>query len=831
MEKGDKSQKNPRNAASLAEKGEKLSRKSFSVVYWKSMLEKKRQEKIRTVAELEKTVTEILVANGRSIEPFVKVFSYSDENIAKSLLGTLIGVFEIADQSEDSAYIVNFLASVAKKEYFSNPRRGAVESFEAALHKINLALAELVKHGNIAWLGKFHGALGVLEKSNLHFSVTGDAEIILLRNGSFGEISAGLASVESSLHPIKTFVEISSGRMVPEDKVIFTSPELFGLLSLPDLEKNALRMDAERFAQFLRTVLINELDMAGTLIVDFQESAPAPVPHAREQKIQETPRNVFSQNAFIAKIKMQEASSQQTKNEKRTPLPSEYVDSKTGHIYVQGDTPGRPPAHPVFERAQLSLQDMFHRFSSFFASQKKLIRKGKKQVRIFFDALTEQEGVVARKVLRFLRRRWQRGVSSIRYRGKHPALSKSASPSSLPIHPGTDDNMDVPDFMKEKLATFYEKNGIPEPTVIPQELPAGYLRHKAPAAVYRIQNICQKGYARFRSIPRMLAYKTRFCGRLLFRLHSVSPERRKIILIGGAVFIIALGAGIFFSTRSSQEDVPTPIAETPQPEASALFLETEKNARLLATSAVLATREENIITSVLLDTDIYIITAKGIVNVREDKQYALPAGSGSIRLAAPMDDLRLIFVHTDAEELFAWSPISRTFVKNTLALPAGASVRDIGTYLTYLYVLDDANNQIYRFPRAEGGFGSASLWLKDPVTFEERSRMAISETIFVAPNKDTVQAFFRGKFVKDLEAPNTPLSITHLFTHPGLVNVYALDADNKRILVWSQNGTLIAQYFSEQLSGALTITVNEKTNEAFVTTSSTLLSFRLNTGQ
>ena len=242
------------------------------------MLEKKRQDKIRTAAPLERTIVEILVANGRSVEPFVKVFTYSGENVTKSPLGTLVGVFEIADRSEDSAYIVNFLASVAKKEYFSNPRRGAIESFEAALHKINLALAEIVKHGNIAWLGKCHGALGILEKNNLHFSVTGQAQILLLRNNSLSEISAGLASEESHVHPIKTFVEVSSGRLLPRDKVIFTSPELLGLLPLEDLEKNALRMDGEHFGHFLRTVLINELDMAGTVVLDFQEGRPFPAP-------------------------------------------------------------------------------------------------------------------------------------------------------------------------------------------------------------------------------------------------------------------------------------------------------------------------------------------------------------------------------------------------------------------------------------------------------------------------------------------------------------------------------------------------------------------------
>lgn len=789
------------------------------------MLEKKRQEKIRPVVELEKTVTEIIVANGRSIEPFVKVFGYSDENVAKSSLGTLVGVFEIAERSEESAYIVNFLASVAKKEYFANPRRGAVESFEAALHKINLALAELVKHGNVAWLGKFHGALGILEKSNFHFSVTGEAHILLLRNGAVSDIGAGLASEESSLHPLKTFVEVASGRMLADDKVILASPELFSLFSLPDLEKNALRMDADRFIQFLRTALVNELDMAGTLIIDFREGTPVPIPDKQAAETRETPRNVFSQQAFVPPARPQAADVARTEKGRSETAPLEYVDAKTGHIYVQGDEP-RKPAHHGFERVKLSLQDMLHRTGSSIAAQGKLLRKGRKQGLMALTALAGQGGVAFRRAARFSRRQWRR-MATMRHRTipMRPTVPLASPPVRI-----ADGSADIPDFMKEKLADFYQKNGLPkpqEPTVAPS---AKNLQGSIYMAWQFIRRMCKNGYARSSFLLRTLSFGTRYhCKRLSFFLRNLSPRQQKTMFALGIVFLIVLGTGIFFLIR--QNAAPAPIAATPPPETPALPIDTEKNARLSESPVTLATREDSIVASVLLDDDMYIITAKDITNIREDRRYALPAGSGAVRLAAPMDDLRLIFIYTDTGELFAWSPISRTFVRNALALPAGASVRDIGTYLTYLYVLDGTNNQIYRFPRAEGGFGSASLWLKDSVAFEGSPHMAISETIFVAPDKDAVQAFFRGKFVRNLESPNSPLSITGLFTSPDLANVYALDAENKRIIVWNQDGILVAQYFSEQLSEAHTIAVDETTGEVFLTTQNSLLSVKVDLGQ
>lgn len=822
------------------------------------MQEKKRQEKIRLSAPLEKVTTEILAANGRSIEPFIKVFNYSGENITTSPLGALVGVFEVAEQSEDSAYIVNFLASVAKKEYFNNPRRGAIESFEAALHKINLALAELVKHGNIAWLGKLHGVLGVLEKNNLHFSVTGKAEILLLRNNTLSEISAGLASDESSLHPIKTFVEVSSGRLMVDDKIILTSPELFTLLSPEDLEKNALRMDSERFAQFLRTALVNELDMAGTIIVDIYESKPLPAPKKQEEKSAETMHNVFSQKAFVPQIKAKEAAPEVQGSEIQETFPSEYIDSKTGHIYVQGDTPEGTPSHPNIERIRLFLQDGGQGISRFLSSQGKLLRKARKQSFILFDAFTEHGSVIIRKSSRFLRRQLKRGIASIRSKASSLRLPKKpkarqeigresevfqtvfrplAEPQSAPVERKKEvsasidtGDEEIPPFMKEKLAAFYQKNDIPESQTASAKIASENFQKNIRGALRFIQEAYRTGSAHLSSLWRGMLSQTRnFFRHMILFWRGFLPHRQKIILAGSALALVVLIAGIFFWTRPSRENTPDPIEETPQEQSgtSAFPLDTEKNARLLRTSALLATEEDGVIASVLLDTEIYLITSEGILNVREQKRYALPAGSGAPQLAAPMDDLRLIFIYTDTRELFAWSPISHTFTKNILTLPEGSRVKDIGTYLTYLYVLDDATDQIYRFPRAEGGFGASSVWLRDTVAIEETAKIAVNETIFLAPDKNAVQAFFRGKFVRNLESPATPLSVTSLFTRPGLANVYALDTENKRILVWNQDGVLIAQYFSEQLSEAQTIIVNENTNEVLISTHDTLLSFKL----
>jgi hypothetical protein len=144
----------------------------------------------------------------------------------------------------------------------------------------------------------------------------------------------GLASDEAHIHPIKTFIEVSSGRLSAGDQILMSSPELLALFSLEELNKHASRMDGERFSQFLKTALVNELDMAGLMVVDVTENL-TPKSESRSEKKSEDPapvrvNNVFSQSALMLKTQRNTVY-QAVLSSSRVPE-EEYIDNKTGHI-------------------------------------------------------------------------------------------------------------------------------------------------------------------------------------------------------------------------------------------------------------------------------------------------------------------------------------------------------------------------------------------------------------------------------------------------------------------------------------------------------------------
>jgi len=817
------------------------------------MHEKKNQEKTKPLPEFEKEITEILVANGRSFQPFIRTFSYSGENISKVNLGSLVGVFEIEEQSEDSAYIVNFLASVAKKEYFNNPRRGAIESFEAALHKVNLALAELVKHGNVAWLGKFHGALAVLEKNHFHFSVTGKAQILLFRNQALSDISEGLASEESNTHPIKTFVEVSSGRLVENDRILVTSPDLFSLFSFGEIEKNASRMDKDRFSQFLKTALRNELDISGTLIIDIRQGISRSEGKKEKKKAEGVPtlHNVFSQAAFDAKQKKTTESAPEASPHEEKPS-EEYIDSKTGHIYVQGDMPENSSQSPFMESLSNTLQDVGNASIRFLSSQSKWLRKGKKQGLIAFDSLSELLQIVMRKAYRIVRKQLKKGISGVKraYEEKKKGRESAKvfptietptreSEESLDMEAPSEvkyqqedqplpqeETDEIPLFLRERLEKFYRKENQNQETPVRPEIRATPPEPLLKKTKEVIRDIFSLSLRMISFIRKSLTILWRNFSKLY---GGFSRLQKKIFLgaLAGIILILFIGVFVFQKLSAPKQESNTvsnmEIAATPEVRS----LQGEKNVFPTASPALLANSQGPLVVPIILDNETYVVTTHGIFHPRTNKNYSLPSQS-IIRLASAMDDLRLIFLLTEDNHIYAWSPINNSFTENTISLPSDARIQSIGTYLTYLYALDSTTDQIYRFPRADSGFGQSSTWLKDFLSIEDNSKMAVNETIFVSPTPSSINAYFRGRLTRSLESPVNTLSLIDLYSHPGLANTYALDSESKRVLVWNQDGNLIAQYTSDIFSKGKRISVNERSHEIFLTTNDDiLLSFKL----
>ena len=767
---------------------------------------------------LARTFHEILIADKRSYEPFVKVFRAEGENVSKLDLGTLVGVFEVDEKNEDAAYIVNFLASVAKKEYFNNPRRGPIESFEAALHKVNVALAELVKHGNVSWLGKLHGVLAVLEKNNLHFSVTGEAALLLLRQEQFSEISEGLASSEAESHPLKTFVEVSSGRLMEDDTIILSTPELLALFPIEYLTKQALRMNKQAFRQFLRTALVNEIDMAAVFAIELTAPSqevvlPTPKRNSESHTKNQAVANAFSQATFSKNDKTP-APLPEAKIEEVTAVKDEFIDEKTGHIYVQGDE--------MSDSASLKhspLLDSLHEIGSqvgiFFS--RTVRRQGKKTARLgaflLWESRTQTTRIVRKagqKIHTFksswLEKQKTRSAQKVRQLEKQSRQEERrqaqalTTPTPVPItvfekplsspepvtpspKPVVTENTSVttPPHI-ERFRSLYKQSpaSTPETPEVAKEISEDKLQS---------QKFSLPSFSFDLSFWKNWLHTSKIFFKKTLKLLNV---QKKWIFISSGVLLVIGGVGFWFLNGNQQSigtDNPS-LQTTPAPALPASALETNS---LKAESTITLNKE--IVSIAFLENQSYAATAKSIIALENQEEFPLPDIKGEIRFLAPMEDLRLLFILSSQNELFAWSPLAKTFTKNELILPENARVTGLGTYLTYLYVLDRGNNQLYRYPRSTSGFTESASWMKESFELTDTAFLAINETVALAPSREHLLSFSQGKNTGnfDLSDPAKLMSLRALTTDSDFPFIYALDEANT-LSIWNLDRKLLHTY-------------------------------------
>lgn len=863
--------------------------------------------------ELEKTISPVLIINNSSLKPYVELFEYEPENIYQQPLGSLVGFFEVKEFSDDSAYIVNHLTAVLKKEYYINPKRPVTESLDSALHKVNLALSEIARIGNVEWLGKINAAICVLEKNNAHFSVSGNAKIFLHRNTILSEISEDLASDSPEPHPLKTFINVSSGRLEKNDRLLITSGDIFHILSTTEIKKNFERFEGEKFVQFLRTALSNQMEMIASIVIEMAEPAPEVAKKAMPRKKSANATNVFSETTFANSSPAQNLAENDEFNETEEIVEdANYTDKKTGHIYIQGEAidPSKSTnsqvglyqdliKEKISQGIFLTKNELRKRFSLYKKqlAKKRALRQAERERQLqlqaeenkrleeqrVLDEIEREQRLVEEKELERIRLEqeaieqkrlaklatkivvvkeepvenlpaqepaeieevqieerelsFKEKLALIKLEQQHNAVIdlRKKTPTPTPLEDLQEDADD--DFEEEydEESEFNEIENVSKlqalkslaSNMVGKISPA--LKHAKEATLTHTKKLRTKVASKTQAKKAVhteseLSIVPHFSK--ISNLFSRFSGKQKLYTLGALILIFIVP--LFIVHFMNKPKAPT-IADLQVVSMSAAeLLANEKNIQFNTETRTIFPNS-NIVTSLIAGDSTAIITKASIVLLQNNQptEFQLPAGSGTSIRATFMNDLSLIFVLTDSGKVISFSPISKKFTDNKIDLAGVSSTSFVGTYLTYLYVLDQKSSQIYRYPRADGGFGARTEWLKDSTPLSQVSEMTIDDNIYAVQNNQVLK-FFKGKKVDfSLEDSNTPVHFDKLFTTPDLQSIYALDIKNSRVIVFSKDGSILSQYWNDAFKDGSSLSVDEKNKIAFIGTSSGLIEMKL----
>lgn len=816
-------------------------------------MSKKRLDK--KIPLLEPNFREILVCKAKNARPYLEIFMHTPENVFQQNLGTLFGVMEIMDDSADSSYVVNYLISVLKKEFFSNVKRGPVESFEAALHKANLALAKLAEHEHISWIGRINAICAVWEKNNIHLSGTGTACALLLRAKSLVNISE--SPEKENPNPLKTFEEVISGRLENGDKIIITTGSIFNIFSTEEIKRSAIRFSQEEFIRFLNTALINELDRAAVLIADVNEKKepqPEPAPMRRNQKI-----NAFSQQAFAKKNRTphrEEKEKSALVDELKKELEKTnggFVNEKTGHIYIKDD--GLPEKKSAsFSDYSLDIIDRLKNAGmnslDKIRSNSKIVPDGRERLAVQenhnetpapADPIYHEKSALKNKI-------WPNII----------AISKRmVGFSSLAL---------AKIFSALKITAFYGRKFLLNRIYIPSKKAANKIKEyigkliakrKNPTSIARPSFETELNNNDYSQTPEMLSSSRQEKRDWFNALSRSSPATqpaetesylspatkssrdflpdfgkiknifsrfsRKEKLIAALIVAALIVIPYFISKRtgSPKTEKSTIVNVSTAP---ALPLENDKNISRIDSLETVASGNFSKLANV--NGKIFALKDNSIFSLEDGKEYAIDPSFQNPDLFFPMDDLNLIFVYKNGK-IISLHANSRKYQDNNITVPSGSKIVSAASYLTYGYLLDGANNQVYRYPRAEGGFGEKTDWLKDKIDLSLAKDMAVAENIYITDGKN-IWKFNRGKKQEfSVESTATPIIIDKLFTKPDSQNLYALDKTNSRIIKLSADGNIISQYYNSQIANALDFVADEQAQKIYISAGNQIESFQM----
>ena len=126
------------------------------------------------------------------------------------------------------------ISEIILESFRSNKKLSAESLFEQALSQINQNLADLAHEGHKSWVGKFSCLIMLKSSDNIFLANDGQTAAWLKRKNELLEI---LPPEKRGLHPLKTFVNFTQGKLIEGDGVIITTANIFNYISFELLSR------------------------------------------------------------------------------------------------------------------------------------------------------------------------------------------------------------------------------------------------------------------------------------------------------------------------------------------------------------------------------------------------------------------------------------------------------------------------------------------------------------------------------------------------------------------------------------------------------------------
>jgi hypothetical protein len=818
--------------------------------------------KNKSKKSLETESFEVSVINDPEMRPFLNVFQAEGKNVREQKLGKVFGIIQVDDSTENSAYLPNLLTQVFKKEYYKNKNKTCGQSFEIALHKMNLTLTELAQHEIVKWINNLNAVVGVICGKEIHFTQIGKGAILFLKDKKIIKMDSDTANAED-YHPMKTFSSISAGRIKNEDKIIFTIKETFKTLKIEELERHFKTFNSNEFDNIISSTLRNEGSNTGMLVINIKEdqgtaleniTTPEPTveedfnffgknkPEKEKNELLKTPKvNSEGANELLKtpKVKSEETlvenqddATQFDKNEnleKKTPKNSKPKSpfEQEPEIFLKETEIEQEDEHSLdenkfylkiskenYQKKLLFLKEIFQKWMKKPAIKKISFNKvkidklqkdfnqnfNKKSFNSFFKKIKKQFSDI----------NWDKKKKNLlNFWIKVKELSKKFTFIKTPSIPSPRSSSAEPGLQKRgrsawKILDLFSDKFPKETINKDSSLSIGQSRKNEKVFTQKEKTLVFK--EKIRSIYQKITFLFKnFWSKVTKKFNSLD-NKKKIVLFFSIIFIVLISSLIFwlFNKKPSEKEQIISSGEN----QITLPVEEEKEISSLTN---LINLNKKIKDTTLLNGELFFLTENDSLikySIRDNKktEILLPENFRKGFYLSPIESLQIVLIISE-DQVLSYSPVTNKFYENNIILPENFENIGAGTYLTYLYLLDKTNGQIYRYHRATGGFGEFKEWLDENQNMSDVISFDVSDSIYLGFEDGRLEKYFDGIKIKSFNLEKD-FKLGEIRVKPDQEELFALDSEKGIIIKLLENKNQQNSFEDKNFKDAQTFTVD-----------------------
>lgn len=228
-------------------------------------------------------IREFIIKEEKNPCSFCDSFVYEPSNYEEEKLGILFLMGEVLNFHSEAKYLLNYFASLIRREYYSGLKNDPAEALEAALKKANFVLAEIKRREGVNLNEKIRFLAAAINQNRLFLSQIGKIHSLLLRTNQIFDLSKKIFQLTNDFPG--NFLHTLQGQIYLGDKIIFTTENFFKVLSLREFKQIFETETLEEVSRDLEVIFCGpqQLNMAAILI-ESDTGNPPPKPKITPKK-------------------------------------------------------------------------------------------------------------------------------------------------------------------------------------------------------------------------------------------------------------------------------------------------------------------------------------------------------------------------------------------------------------------------------------------------------------------------------------------------------------------------------------------------------------------